>query len=286
MRVLARFDGPNGKISVVEEVTTGARHYEEAGVSQSCVLAGGEAGVDYIRLMAALLAGSSRVLLLGCGGGALATMLHRRGASVTVVDINPISFQLARTFFWMPSAIACVTADMRQFLRAETHAFHAIGIDVGGPCFSYEDVLDAASVAHVRRTLRQGGRVAINISCESPDDPVPARVADKFKAQGLDVWVYMENVPTPQELNAIILASARKERSSTLAAIGGEGWSLARLAGRTAMHRGWTPPHDRGQPAPRLGNGAHRPQGRPQARGQRSSCVAAPRQRLRASPHR
>src|SRR5262245_8547108 len=286
MRVLARFDGPNGKISVVEEVTTGARHYEEAGVSQSCVLAGGEAGVDYVRLMAALLAGSSSVLLLGCGGGALATMLHRRGASVIVVDINPISFQLARTFFWMPSAIACVTADMRQFLRAETRSFDAIGIDVGGPRFSYEDVLDAASVAHVRRTLRQGGRVAINISCEAPDDPVPARIADKFKAQGLDVWVYMENVPTPQELNAIILASARKEKSSALAAIGGEGWALARLAGRTTLNRSSAPPHDRGQRGLRFGNGAVVPQRRPEARRQGSSCVAVPRRRLLASPHR
>jgi spermidine synthase len=234
MRILARFDGPNGKISVVEETATGARHYEEAGVSQSCVLAGGEAGVDYIRLMAALLAGNGNVLLLGCGGGALATMLHRRGATVTVVDVNPISFQLARTFFWMPSAIACITADMRPFVRAEKRTFDAIGIDVGGPCFSYEDVLDTASIAHVRRALRLGGRIAINISCEAPDDPMPARIADKFKAQGLDVWVFMENVPTPQELNAVILASTRRERSSALAAIGGEGWSLARLTRRAA----------------------------------------------------
>ncbi len=237
MRILARFDGPNGKISVVEEVATGARHYEEAGISQSCVLAGGEAAVDYIRLMAALLAGNSSVLLLGCGGGALGTMLHRRGAKVTVVDVNPISFQLARTFFWMPSTIACITADMRPFVRAETRTFQAIGIDVGGPCFSYDDVLDTASVAHVRRRLRNGGRVAINISCEAPDDPVTSRIAEKFKAQGLEVWVFMENVPSPQELNAVILASARRERAAALAAIAGDGWSLARLSGRGVCER-------------------------------------------------
>jgi spermidine synthase len=234
MRILARFDGPNGRISVVEEVGTGIRHYEEAGVSQSCVLAGGEAGVDYIRLMAELLVGTGNTLLLGCGGGALASMLHRRGAKVTVVDINPISFQLARTFFWMPSAITCITADMRPFIRAETRSFQAIGIDVGGPRFSYDDVLDSASIAHVRRRLRPGGRVAINVSCEAPDDPVAARVADKFKAQGLEVWVFMENVPCPQELNAIILASARRERAHVLSEIGGKGWSLARLSGRRA----------------------------------------------------
>ena len=230
MRVLARFYGPNGRISVVEEVGTGIRHYEEAGVSQSCVMAGGEAGVDYIRLMAELLVGTDNALLLGCGGGALASMLHRRGAKVTVVDVNPISFQLARTFFWMPSAITCVTADMRPFLRDETRSFQAIGIDVGGPRFSYDAVLDSASIAHVRRRLRPGGRVAINISCEAPDDPVPARIADKLKAQGLEVWVFMENVPCPQELNAIILASDRREKSQALAKIGGNGWLLARLS--------------------------------------------------------
>src|SRR5262245_18530913 len=232
MRVLARFDGPNGRISVVEEVGTGIRHYEEAGVSQSCVVAGGEAGVDYIRLMAARLVGNGHALLLGCGGGALATMLHRRGAAVTVVDVNPISYQLARTFFWMPSAITCITADMRPFIRDETRTFQAIGIAVGGPRFSYDDVLDSTSIAHVRRRLRPGRRVAVNISCAAPDDPLPARIADKFKAQGLEVWVFMENVPCPQELNAIILASARREKVPALMEIGGQGWSLARLSGR------------------------------------------------------
>ena len=142
-------------------------------MDQSHVLAGGEAGVDYIRLMAALLGEEGNILLLGCGGGALATMLHRRGRDVTVVDVNPVSFQLARTFFWMPHGIECVGVDMRDFVRSEARAFDAIGIDVGGPCFAYEDVLEPATVAQVRRVLRNGGRIAINISCEAPDDPVP-----------------------------------------------------------------------------------------------------------------
>jgi hypothetical protein len=144
---------------------------------------------------------------------------------------------LARTFFWMPSAITCITADMRPFIRAETRTFQAIGIDVGGPRFSYDDVLDSASIAHVRRRLRPGGRVAVNLSCEAPDDPLPGRIADKFKAQGLEVWVFMEKVPCPQELNAIILASARREKAQALTEIGGQGWSLARLSGRVACAR-------------------------------------------------
>src|SRR6185503_15784396 len=175
MQLLARFAGPNGEIAVIEDRSTGARHYREGGVSQSCVLPGGEAGVEYVRLMAALLAGSDSVLLLGCGGGSLASMLHRGGSSVTILDVNPVSFELARTFFWMPSGIACIVGDMRTFMRKQTRRFDAIGIDVGGPDFSYEAVLDPETIPRVRSALREGGRIAVNISCEAPDDPIPGR---------------------------------------------------------------------------------------------------------------
>jgi len=229
MRVIARFTGPNGEIRIVEDRATGARFYSEAGIDQSHVLAGGQAGTDYICLMAELLAGGDSILLLGCGGGALATMLHRQGRGVTVVDVNPISFELARTFFWMPHAIECVTVDMREFVRQETRTFDAIGIDVGGPRFSYETVLETATVAHIRRILRDGGRIAINISCEAADDPVPARIADRFAAEGLEVWLFKEDT-SQREANVVILASARTEAPSALSAAAREHWSLARLA--------------------------------------------------------
>ena len=229
LRVLARFAGPSGEIAVMENTRTGERLYQEGGVSQSSVLAGGETGVEYIRLMAALLEGADSALLLGCGGGALATMLQRRGSRVTVVDVNPMSFQLARTFFWMPNGIECVTADMRAYLRRQTRTWDAIGIDVGGPCFSYEKVLQPSTIARVRRALSAGGRVAVNISCEEADDPMPGRIAERLKAEGLDVWVFMEQ-STAVELNAIILASARRETPSALAEAAGDGWSVAQLA--------------------------------------------------------
>jgi SAM-dependent methyltransferase len=231
MHVLARFAGPNGEICVLEDPSTGARLYREGGVAQSRVLPGGEADVMYICLMATLLAGGGEVLLLGCGGGALATMLHRRSSRVAVIEVNPISFQLARTFFWMPNGIECITADVRNFVFPQERAFDAIGIDVGGPRFSYEEVLTPAMIARVHRALRAGGRIAVNISLEAPDDPVPGRIADRFAAEGLEVWAFTEN-PSSDELNVVILASARTEVPSALAALAGEGWSLARLAGR------------------------------------------------------
>jgi spermidine synthase len=236
MRILARFKGPNGEIRVLEEASTGARHYQEGGVSQSSVLAGGEADVAYVSLMATLLENSANALLFGCGGGALATMLHRRASRVVVVDANPISFQLARVFFWMPNGVECVTADMRNFVCTERRTFDAIGIDVGGPCFSYEAVLQPATIARVRGALSAHGRIAVNISCDVPDDPVPGRIADRFKAEGLEVWAFTENAAS-SELNVVILASARREAPSALAEIAGESWCLARLTGGRRSNR-------------------------------------------------
>lgn len=228
MRLIARFAGPNGEIRILEERTTGARLYREGDVEQSHVLAGGEAGIAYVRLMAELLVEGGDSLLLGCGGGALGTMLYRRGHRVTVVDNNPVSFQLARTFFWMPHGIKCVVKDMRDFVAHEKRTFDAIGIDVGGPRFNYEAILSPDAVAHVRRLLRDGGRITINIACDAPDDPVPGRIADLFAAQGLDVWLFKEDT-SETEANVVILASARRESPAAFEAMAGSHWFLAHL---------------------------------------------------------
>ncbi len=236
LHVLARFAGPRGEIRVLEEAATGARLYEEGGVTQSRVLPGGEAGVEYVRLMAELLTGNDHVLLLGCGGGALATMLHRRAAKVTVVEANPVSFHLARTFFWMPSGIACIVADMRELAAPPAGSVGGIGIDVGGPQFSYEDVITPAAIARLRVALGKGGRIAVNISLEAPDDPVPGRIADRLAAEGLEVWAFTEP-PGSEELNVVLLAAAGREDPAGLARAAGAGWSLARLAARARRRR-------------------------------------------------
>jgi spermidine synthase len=230
MRVIARFTGPHGEIAVLERLSNGMRVYREGGVEQSCVLAGGESEVAYVRLMAALLLHGRNALLLGCGGGALAGMLHRRGLVATVVDSNPVSFELARTFFWMPEEIECINGDMGAFVRMESRRFDAIGVDVGGPSFSYADVLQPTTVTHIRGRLQEGGRVAINISCEARDDPTPGRIAERFARRGLEVWAFKDDPLTTNQMNAVILASARREEARVLAAIAAPHWALAQLA--------------------------------------------------------
>lgn len=231
LRVIARFEAPaGGEIVILETRGTGARVYREGGVEQSRVLPGGETGIAYVRLMAALLDQGRSALLLGCGGGALGSMLHRRGLSVVVVDNNPVSFELARTFFWMPDGLECISRDMRDVVRSDRRKFDGIGIDVGGPSFCYDEVLGLATVSRIRERLRNGGRIAVNISCDAPDDPVPVRIAERFARQGLGVWMFKDQPSAANEVNAIILASARDETPAVLAGVAGPDWSLAQLA--------------------------------------------------------
>ena len=211
MHVLARLAGPNGEICVLEDASTGARLYREGGVSQSRVLPGGEADVKYIHLMAALLEGGAEVLLLGCGGGALATMLHRRGEPRHRRRGEPdqlsagadvlLDAERRSSASWPTCASSCAR---------QRRTFDAIGIDVGGPRFSYEEVLTPATIARVRHALRAGGRIAANISLEVPDDPVPGRIADRLAAEGFEVWAFGE-AERSDELNVVLLASARRE---------------------------------------------------------------------------
>ena len=205
MEVLARFNGRNGEITILEERASGRRLYHEAGVFQSYVLPGGSAALDYVRLMARVLAGASEVLLFGCGGGVLATDLHGTGSRVVVVDNNPISFEIARRYFWMPHGITCAVEDMASYLELETQRYPAIGVDVGGPCFDYEAVLDTRACAMLRRRLVDGGRIVVNIACDWTEDITPERIAACFLCEDLDVWICDEQARSGR--NTVIIAS-------------------------------------------------------------------------------
>ena len=57
-------------------------------------------------------AGSDEILIVGGAGGTLATMLWRLNKRVTIVDIDPLAFKIARRYFALPSGIRCVTRPM------------------------------------------------------------------------------------------------------------------------------------------------------------------------------
>lgn len=132
MLLLGRFQGKSGQIDVVECSHDGTRVYFEEGMRQSQATPNGESVFTYIKIMETFLDRSANVLILGCGGGNLATRLTRLGKHTTVVDINPLSFTIARRFFGLPGDTVCITSDFRSYVRDCRSSYDAIAIDVGG----------------------------------------------------------------------------------------------------------------------------------------------------------
>ena len=217
MEILGRFHGRNGQITIAQERRTGARLYLEEGVKQSYVLPGGAPGLDYVRLMVRVLESAPDIILFGCGGGALATELHNRGCRMTVVDDNPISFEIARRFFWMPSSILCEVDGMAEFLERGLGQYTAIGVDVGGPSFDYEATLDARTCALLGRRLASGGRVAVNIARDWAQDTTLVRIADRLFNENLDVRIF-EEAPRKGR-SALIVANKQATGMNEIAAI-------------------------------------------------------------------
>jgi len=217
MDILARFNGRNGQITIAQERKTGARLYVEEGVKQSYVLPGGSPGFDYVRLMVRVLEGAPDIILFGCGGGALASELHNRGCRMTVVDDNPISFEIARRYFWMPSSILCEVDGMAEFLERGPGEYAAIGVDVGGPSFDYESTLDARTCALLGRRLASGGRVAINIARDRVQDTTIVRIADRLLNESLDAKIF-EEAPRKGR-SALIVAIKEATGMNEIAAI-------------------------------------------------------------------
>ena len=189
MKIIARFKGMLGDIAIWENEADGNRLYLEGDIFQSHGSQAGETQLDYVKIMKFFLSETKNVLVLGCGGGNLATMLARSGKTVTVVDYNPISFQIARDYFGMPREIPCVTEDFRAYLGSESRCFDGIAIDVGGPGFCFEEQFDAATCHSIRNRLTSNGRVIMNILVGNDFDAVTDKIGNHLSNEHLTAWI-------------------------------------------------------------------------------------------------
>jgi spermidine synthase len=211
MKILGRYKGKLGDIAVWESEKTRDRFYLEGEVFQSQSSAAGESRLPYVKMMEAFLSDAKKVLLLGCGGGNLATMLARLGKSVTVVDHNPVSFDLAKRFFGMPKEISCVVADFEEYLATETRSFDGIAIDVGGPGFCYEEKFDPATCHSITARLSPGGRAILNMLVATDFDAAPDLIGGDLSEGHLSSWIFDQ----PGLLNRnVLVASLPKARGA------------------------------------------------------------------------
>ena len=110
---------------------TGRTSFWEKDVNHSLADGRGVSTADYIHAMYGFLrqAKCRHVLMIGCGGGNLATMLRRVGVAVTIADIDGRSFEIATTYFHMPAEVECHIADGAAYLRRDLRKYDAVVLD-------------------------------------------------------------------------------------------------------------------------------------------------------------
>jgi len=209
VRLLGRYQGRNGEIEIVECSWDGTRIYFEDGVRQSQVTSDGESVFTYVKLMDELLHRSTKILMLGCGGGTLATRLARLGKRLTIVDNNPISFVIAHKFFELPDDLPCMVSDFRKFIYDDDALYDGIAIDVGGPGFQFNDEFDTETCDAIRARLAPGGRIVMNVTVMNDIDPIPDRIAARLAGDSLRIWIVDEQGILDR--NAVIACLPQKQ---------------------------------------------------------------------------
>lgn len=164
----------------------GTRSYHQKGGSQSTVDWNGVSLDIYIHALYGLAVQrpSTRVLMIGCAGGTLGTMLARTGRGVTAVDIDRAAFKIAKRYFWLPADVICEVSDGLRFLQKTRARFDTIVVDA----FIGETIPDQFTgdgfYRAVRRCLRPRGLVLVNVCLDDRKDRLADEIALGFEDRG------------------------------------------------------------------------------------------------------
>jgi SAM-dependent methyltransferase len=164
---------------------------------------------DYIHAIFGFLvqAKCRDVLMIGCGGGTLATMLHRVGARAIVVDIDAGSFAIARRYFHMPEDVECHVADGAEYLRRTRRRFDAIVLDAFDDGAIPQAFLGTGFYAMAKRRMRRRGALfLVNVIVDDDDDRTPDRLARTMRS----AWRHVRLLDCDGWLdrNAVVVAGA------------------------------------------------------------------------------
>ncbi len=179
-----------GGMVVEQNNATGRISYWQARDHQSEADRNGVSLAEYIHAMYGLLrqAKSRDVLMIGCGGGTLATMLHRVGVNVVIVDIDPASFQIAHDYFHLPHALECHVLDGKKFLQNVTCRFDAIVLDAYSAQEIPKQFLSGAFFDLAKSRMRSRNSLLLaNVILADDDDPKAARLMRTMRTTWRDV---------------------------------------------------------------------------------------------------
>lgn len=204
---IAKYHSDFGRIDILQAKDTGSFIYRQGGCLQSECDQNGVSVVPYIHAIFGLLAQkqTADVLMIGGGGGSLGTMLDRVGVRVTIVDVNPKAFQIARRYFGLPRHVDCCVADGEDFLWAERQRYDVIVLDAYVGRRIPEHLTTETFFRLARSHLKSStGCLIANVHVRHDLDQLPDRFAAKLNTVWRDVRLLdIRGVP---DRNAIVMA--------------------------------------------------------------------------------
>ncbi|HEY1630150.1 MAG TPA: methyltransferase domain-containing protein [Rhizomicrobium sp.] len=157
----------------------------------------------YIHALYGLLrqAKAEHVLMIGCGGGTLATMLRRADIKVTMVDISARSIAIARQHFHMPDDVAAHVGDGARFVQQRKARYDAIVLDAYAGGAIPRQFLKPAflKAAKARAPL-----FFVNILVAGDRDPAPETIVETLRG----AWRHVRRLGASKRHNAIVMAGA------------------------------------------------------------------------------
>ena len=194
---------------IIRDDTTGKVSYWQGEYHQSAADRNGVSTADYIHAMYFFLmqAQARDVLMIGCGGGTLATMLVRSQVQVTVVDLHKFSFDIARKYFQLPETVTCHVADGIQYLKANRARHDAIVLDAFGKDGMPAAFMEPSFFKLARARLKERASLFLmNVIVEDDDDRTPDILVGAMRAE----WGRVRLLDTDgwTDRNAVIAAGA------------------------------------------------------------------------------
>ena len=205
MPILKNFKTPFGTIRITR-TADGSLSYYQNGCFHSQSDKNGVSVCAYIHVIYELVLQSlaQNVLIIGCGGGTLATMLRRMKCKVTVVDINDMAFKIARDYFKLPKDVRCITQDGVIYLQTVQQRYDSIVVDVFGAnntvprCFTSKDLFRS-----VKKALSPSGIMVMNVITKNDRDKCAEKIAHSAQDAGMKIRLY--DWPGETDRNTLIL---------------------------------------------------------------------------------
>jgi len=206
LALLKRIPTDYGTISITRSAHDGSMAYYQNGCFHSQATRQGISICAYVHVIHELIrqARARRILIIGCAGGTLATMLRRLHCHVTVVDINPMAFVIARRYFRLPEAVRCVRRDGIGYLRLTRKTYDAVVIDVFGSDNTVPRPFTTdAFFRRVGAVLSSSGLIIMNVITADDTDKRADTIARQAESTGMPITLF--DWPRHKDRNTVIV---------------------------------------------------------------------------------